>query len=93
MTKQMPQPQEFPCYRRPRRLVDDDAVAGSRRRRTGGGCWALEAKGVKFKRAQDGTVEELHVGPDALLTLEDYRVLGRYRETLRRVSLSRRSLR
>lgn len=48
---------------------------------------ALEAKGVKFKRAQDGTIEELHVGPDALLTLDDYRVLGRYRDTLRRVSL------
>ena len=47
----------------------------------------LEAKGVKFKRAQDGTIEELHVGPDALLTLDDYRVLGGYRETLRRVSL------
>ena len=74
-------------------LSTGGAVAGSRRRRTGGGCCGAGGQRRQVQEAQDGTLEEVQVGPDALLTLDDYRVLGRYRETLRRVSLCRRSRR
>jgi hypothetical protein len=49
---------------------------------------ALETKGVKFRKDRDGTITEVRVGPDATLTLDDYRSIGELRNTLRRVNIS-----
>jgi hypothetical protein len=49
---------------------------------------ALEAQGLKFKKAKDGTVLEVYVGADAKLLPAEYKVIGDFRDTLIALNLS-----
>ena len=49
---------------------------------------ALEAKGLKVRKAKDGTVTEAYVGPKATLAPAEYKVIGEFRDTLITLNLS-----
>ncbi|MGA2619593.1 MAG: hypothetical protein ABSF26_18440 [Thermoguttaceae bacterium] len=49
---------------------------------------ALEAKGLKFKKAKDGAVIEVYVGANATMAPAEYQAIGEFRDTLMRVNLS-----
>ena len=49
---------------------------------------ALEAKGLKFKKARDGAVIEAYVGPEATLSPAEYKVIGEFRDTLVALTLN-----